>query len=82
MKGMFFLASLFLLVACGDKQKSEFMDGCTGGSRSDYAHQVCSCAYEKMKDEYGPPEKWESRINREGTKDLMFAMQKAVKYCK
>jgi len=82
MKGIIFLASLFLLVACGDKQKSEFMDGCTGGNRSDYAHQVCSCAYEKMKDEYGPPDKWESKIYREGPNNLISAMQKSVESCR
>lgn len=82
MKMLFLLSSLLLISGCGDKNKSEFMDGCTGGNTSDYAHQVCSCAYEKMKSEYGPPNKWESKINREGPDGLISAMQKSVESCK
>lgn len=53
MRLIILISSLLLITSCGDKNKSEFMDGCTGGSTSDYAHKVCSCAYDKMKDTYG-----------------------------
>ena len=49
MRLIILISSLLLITSCGDKNKSEFMDGCTGGSTSDYAHKVCSCAYDKMK---------------------------------
>ncbi len=82
MRILFFLSSLLLITACGDKNKSDFMDGCTGGNTSNYAHKVCSCAYDKMKDKYGDPEKWESRLHREGSGNLIFAMKESIESCK
>ena len=81
MRLIILISSLLLITSCGDKNKSEFIDGCTGGSASDYAHKVCSCAYDKMKDTYGDPEKWESRIYREGPDNLISAMKVSIESC-
>jgi len=82
MRLLLLFSSLLFITSCGDKNKSEFMDGCTGGNRSDYAHEVCSCAYDKMKDNYGDPAKWESKIYREGPDNLIYAMKNSIESCK
>lgn len=81
MRFVFLISSLVFIVSCGDKNKSEFMNGCTGGSSSDYAHEVCSCAYDKMKDNYGDPEEWESRLYKEGPDNLVSAMKSSIESC-
>lgn len=81
MRLLLLISSLLFITSCGDKNKSEFMDGCTGGNTSDYAYKVCSCAYDKMKDTYGDPEKWESRMYNEGTNNLISAMKKSIQSC-
>ncbi|TON22687.1 hypothetical protein CGH33_25685 [Vibrio parahaemolyticus] len=72
----------FLLSGCGDPQKSEFMDACTGGNSNDYAHKVCSCAFDKMKDIYGDPDTWESKIRSGSSEDFFRKMQYAAESCR
>ena len=39
------LVTCFTLSGCGDKDKKDFMAGCTDGSTNELAVKLCSCAY-------------------------------------
>lgn len=81
MKIPLLVLSLFLVISCGDKNKSEFMDGCTGGNTSEYAHKICSCAFDKMEGQYGNSSQWEAKLRRDSPVAFLNSVKVAVESC-
>lgn len=59
MKKLLVTCLVFLISGCGDPIKDDFMRGCTGGMS--YLKNSCSCAYEKLEDQYGDQIEFELR---------------------
>ncbi|ROP58182.1 hypothetical protein EDF81_3345 [Enterobacter sp. BIGb0383] len=69
-----------LLASCGDPEKAEFMDACTGGMRNDYQHELCSCAYSKVRAEFGDAKDMQ-RMILNNSSAFMRKMQVVVASC-
>lgn len=69
------------LSGCGDKDKNEFMNGCTDGSTNSLAVKICSCAYGKMKDKYGGNSGWMKKAQQSSPQEFINNMNETVTSC-
>lgn len=69
------------LTGCGDKDKKEFMNGCTDGSTNSLAIKLCSCAYGKMKTKYGGKSDWLKNAQNSSPQEFTTDMNETVTSC-
>ncbi len=75
------LVTCFTLSGCGDKDKKDFMAGCTDGSTNELAVKLCSCAYGKMKFKYGGDSGWMEKALQSSPQEFTAKMNETVTSC-